>query len=153
MSNVQTTYSASIARGYAGQVGDANPTRKVSLIAEGGAIPYGRAVQQGTNDDQALIGSGTTAFRGIAIRVHNQENSAVGVESAEYSENDLMAVIEEGAVLVDLINTGSKDDGIYSVDADGTIGAGTAGAGQTQITGATLTETITAAGIARIQLK
>ena len=151
--SVQTTYTAAIPKAYPGLQADNNPVQSVSLIAEATVIPFGRAVQQGTNDDQALIGTGTTVYRGITMRMHNQENVSAGVESAQYPDEDLMAVMEKGAIFVDLINTGAKDALIYSVDADGTIGAGTAGAGQTQITGARLAETIAAAGIAKIILE
>jgi hypothetical protein len=152
--SVQTQYDTYIPKQYAGGLADGNPTRKVTYIAEGGAIPFGRAVQQGASDDQAVIGTTTAtgAYNGITIRHHSQENPLYG-ESEEYPEGDLMAVMEEGSLFIDLINTGAKGDPIYSVDADGTIGAGTAGAGQTQIPGGSLEETIAAAGIAKIRLR
>jgi hypothetical protein len=150
--SVQTAYDTYIPKQYAGGLADDNPTRKVTYIAEGGAIPYGRAVQQGASDDQAVIGTATTAYLGITIRHHSQENP-LGSESEQYPAGDLMAVMEEGSLFVDLINTGAKGALIYSVDADGTIGAGVAVAGQTQIPGGSLEETIAAAGIAKIRLR
>lgn len=150
--SVQLSYDEKIAKQYAGGKADDNPTRIVSYIAEGGAIPFGRAVQQGSSDDQAVIGTLAPAYAGITIRHHSQENPRWS-QSEEYDEGDLMAVMEEGSLFVDLINTGAKGDPIYSVDADGTIGAGTAVAGQTQIPGGVLEETIAAAGIAKIRLK
>jgi hypothetical protein len=154
MTSVQTTYSAAIPKAYAGGDADNNPTRDVTLISEASVIPYGRAVQQGTADDQAKIGTGTTAYLGITVRVHNEENVAAGTESEQYPEDELMKVREEGSIFVSLVTTGSKGDAIYSVDADGTIGAGTAGAGQTQIPGGVLLETVAAADqIVKIRLK
>ncbi|MCK4960048.1 MAG: hypothetical protein KAT00_11625 [Planctomycetes bacterium] len=152
--SVQLTYDEKIAKQYAGGLADNNPKRTVTYIAEGGAIPYGRAVQPGASDDQAVIGTttATSLYSGIAIRVHNNENPLGGV-SESYPEGDLMAVMEEGSLFIDLVNTGAKGDPIYSVDADGTIGAGTAAAGQTQIPGGSLEETMAAAGIAKIRLR
>jgi hypothetical protein len=152
--SVQTTYSATIPRGYAGGDADSNPVRDITLISETTVIPYGRAVQQGTADGQAKIGTGTTAFLGITKRDHSQENVAAGTASAQYPVNTPMAVREEGAILVSLVTTGAKGAAIYSVDADGTIGAGTASTGQTQITGGVLEDTVTATNqIVKIRLK
>lgn len=153
--SVQTTYAAEIPKAYPGLQADNNPVRSISPIAEGGAIPFGRAVQTGTDaDTQAVIGTATGTYLGITMRVHNEENSAVGTESKEYKEKEPMAVMQEGSIFVTLITTGAKGAAIYSVDADGTIGAGTAGAGQTQIVGGVLEETVTATGqIVKIRLK
>lgn len=144
--SVQTSYSAAIGRAYPGQLADGfNPTIRKSLIAEG-VVNFGRAVSQGTNDDQALEG-GTPPI-GIAIRDHNHENP-IGGESSEYADEQVMAILEEGYIFLDIVNTGAKGALLYSVDLDGTIGAGTAVAGQTQLTGAQLDETIASAGVAR----
>jgi hypothetical protein len=154
MTSVQTTYSAAIGKAYPGLQADNNPVRSVSLISESSVIPFGRAVQQGTDEDQAKLGTGTTAYLGITMRVHNEENVAVGTESAQYTEKEPMAVMQEGSIFVTLITTGTKGADIYSVDADGTIGAGTAVAGQTQIPGAKLEETVAATGqVVKIRLK
>ena len=94
--SVQLSYDEKIAKQYAGGKADDNPTRIVTYIAEGGAIPYGRAVQPGSSDDQALLGTTAGAYSGIAIRHHSQENP-LGSESEEYPEGELMAVMEEGS--------------------------------------------------------
>lgn len=147
--SVQTTYEFRIGKAYAGQLADGfNPTYRKSLISEG-AVTYGRTVSQGTADDQALQG-GTPPI-GIAIRDLQQEN-AIGSVSTAYLDEQVMAVLEEGYIYVNVTNTGAKGAAIYSVDADGTIAVGTAGAGQTQLTGSFLDETISAAGVARIYL-
>ena len=151
---VQTTYPVAIARQYPGGLADNNPTRKVTLLSEASVIPYGRAVQQGTDQRQAKIGTGTTAYLGITVRVHNEENVAAGVDSAQYPEDELMAVMEEGSIFVSLVTTGTKGNALYSVDADGTIGAGAPGAGQTAIPGGVLLDTVTAVDqIVKIRLK
>lgn len=140
---VQLTYEFKQPRAYAGLQADNNPVRSISPYAESGPIPFGRAVQVGTDEDQAVIGTGTGLYLGITMRVHNEENVAAGVESAQYTDKEPMAVMQEGTIFISLINTGSKGDPIYSVDVDGTIGAGTAVAGQTQIPGGELLETVT----------
>lgn len=145
--SVQTTYTATIPKAYAGLVADNNPYRIITKICETVAgIPYGRKVSRGTSDDQAVIG-GATGHLGIAVRVHNQENT-LGTESQTYRETDAMAILQEGSVFLYVTTAGSPGDPLYSVDADGTIGAGAPGAGQTAIAGATLEETLAGAGLA-----
>jgi len=147
---VQTEYERYIGTAYAGQLADGfNPTLRKSLISEGVVI-YGRTVSQGTADDQAVQG-GATNILGVALRDLNAENF-IGSIAKQYPDEKVMAVIEEGYVYVNITNTGAKGAAIYSVDADGTIAVGTAGAGQTQLTGSKLDETVASAGIARIYL-
>jgi hypothetical protein len=147
---VQTTYDRYIGKAYAGQLADGfNPKYVKSLIAEG-AVIYGRTVSQGTADDQA-VQAGTPPI-GIAIRDLNNENN-IGSVSTQYDDEQVMAVLEEGYVYIALANTGAKGAAIFSTDATGIISVGTAGAGQTQLTGSFLDETIAAAGVARIFLK
>lgn len=153
---VQTTYSAAIQKGYPGLQADNNPVRSVTLICETAVIPFGRAVQPGSSDDLAVLGTttATSSYSGIAMEDMSRENVSAGVESRQYPVGRPMAIMEEGSIYVELITTGAKGDAIYSVDADGTIGAGTAGAGQTQIPGGVLEETVTAVDqIVKIRLK
>ena len=152
--SVQTTYADVIPKAYAGQAADNNPFRDITLICETAVIPFGRVVKQGSTDDQAVIGSATTAIQGITKRVHNLENVSPGTASAQYPVGEPMAVRQEGSIYVSLITTGARGAALYSVDADGTIGAGAPGGGQTAIPGGVLEETVAATDqIVLIRLK
>ncbi len=144
--SVQTTYTATIPKAYAGLVADNNPSRIITKQCESTNIPYGRKVSRGTSDDQAVLG-GATGHLGIAVRVHNQENP-LGSTTTQYNQKDTMAILQEGSVYLYVENAAADGTALYSIDADGKIGAGTPGAGQTAIAGATLEETLSAAGLA-----
>jgi hypothetical protein len=139
--SVQTTYAARMTKAYAGQLADLNDQREISRIAEGGVIPFGRMLSRGTADNQATLGG--TDHIGISVRDLAHENG-IGTELQQYAVTDVMNVLQSGSIFLELITTGSPGDALYSVDADGTIGAGAPAAGQTAIVGGTLEETVAA---------
>lgn len=146
--SAQDNYSLLRSRGYAGSLYGKGPHQKDSYSVETAAgIAPGLAVSVGSSDTQAVLGS--TSPVGVVIRTLDVENNTS--DAIVYPQEHTISVVTSGDVLVELGNTGSKGDDIYSIDATGVIQAGTAGAGQTQLNGK-LMETITAAGIARIRL-
>jgi len=149
---VQTSYDLRIDQAYAGMRYGDNPHRSNTWLVEGGSIGMGIAVTEGSTPKQATAG-GTGTFCGITERDLKQQ-AAGSANTLEYQEFAAMAVLEWGDIFVNITNTGSRGDPIYFVQADGTIAAGTAGAGQTQIVGGVLEEDVASAGtIARIRIK
>jgi hypothetical protein len=129
---------------YAGLIGDLQYAEVVSKLCETAAgVGFGFTVSRGTSDDQAVLGG--TSLIGVTVRSLDREGAAT-TAAVKYNQNEAMGVIKKGYVWINLVNTGSAGAAIYSVDADGTIAAGTAGAGQTQIPNATLETTVASAG-------
>lgn len=138
--SAQTTYSATMAVAYEGMLADLEPKEVVSKVAEGSAIGFGLAVNQGTSDNEAELGG--TAVIGITVRSLDRESSPSVVQYAQY---ETMAVLKRGYIWVAIENTGAPGDVLYSDDTTGAIGTGAPGAGQTALSG-TLESTVASAG-------
>lgn len=146
---MQTSYEQYMGKAYPGLVADARYAKNVeSKSVETGPIAPGIAVGRGTDAEREVVAGGTAPI-GVVVRSLDVENNASN--DLEYDATETVGVMTVGAVWVDLVTTGSAGDPIYSVDADGTIGAGTAGAGQTQLVG-TLETDVAVAGLAVIKL-
>jgi hypothetical protein len=93
---VQTTYNLEMGIAYAGQRADLSPwIDRISKVAEGSDIDYGLAVVQGTEDNQAVLPSGTG---GNFLGITEQTNAGVADDSNEfaYRENNEMTIARKG---------------------------------------------------------
>lgn len=146
----QTSYSQYMLKAYPGMVADVQYDNHIeSKLVETAAIAPGIAVSRGT-DAERQVEAGGVAPVGVVVRDLAHENNASSV--LEYAVGDAVGVMTSGQLWIELVNTGAPGDGIYSVDADGTIGAGVAGAGQTQLVGTLETTVSVAGGLGRIKL-
>ena len=145
MGSVQTSYDRYTATAYPGLVADNNPSERISKIAEGD-IDFGLAVQRGTSDDQAKIGSGASAvgFLGVACRMLNQEG-ALADASLKYNDEDMVAILKSGWIYLKITNTGAAGLQLNMNNTTGVIKAGAAGAGESEIPGGRLEETVSVA--------
>lgn len=142
-------YDLYMGTGFPGLIADRQfQNNIVSRSVETAAIIPGLAVSRGTDKENQAVAGGTAPI-GIVVRAQDVENNASG--ELEYAVTDTIGVMTAGSIMVDLVTTGNPGDAIYSIDADGTIGAGTAGAGQTQLNG-TLETVVAVAGLATVKL-
>jgi len=148
---VQTTYATNMTAAYEGQIADMFPNEIVSRRIETAAgIAPGRVVSRGTANNQVTIGGDATGF-GITVRDLANEG-ALSTMELTYAQYDVAPVMRKGYCYVDLQTTGTKGATLFYNDTTGLISAGTAGAGETQLDGCTLEETLAAAGIALIRV-
>lgn len=147
----QTSYSINHARAFEGQLADLNFNRDTVSEPAGGIIPFGVVVQRNATTREVTVGGDALGI-GVALRDLEQENGLGNVDPT-YTDGDAVAILREGYVYVAVAGTGNIGDPLFYVDADGTIGTGTAAAGQTQIINATLEEVVAVTGeIAKIRL-
>jgi len=151
MSN-QTSYDINTANAVAGQVADIGFNEIDSFSAEG-AIGFGVVVSRGTNDGQALAGGDATGI-GVTVRDLAREGAA-NSGAVSYADTETAAVMRFGSgskINVVVPSGGSAGDALNYIDATGVIDTGAAGAGETDITGATLEEDVAAGGVGIIRL-
>jgi len=146
---VQTTYSLNHTNAYAGQIANMNPLEVVSKLAEGGVIPYGSTVSRGTADDQ--VTKGGTAIIGVAARTAVAEGNST--YDAEYEQYSAVNVVRDGYVYLTISENGADGGALNSVDATGVIGVGAATTGETDLTGWTLEEDVTAGNVALVRVR
>jgi hypothetical protein len=155
----QTSIALAQAFGVVGESVFDGPRRAQPGVVKGTAanIVVGRFFTQDVADGQFQPG-GTGALGGILC-------NPKGLQSVGTSANGPLAptlVVPAGTVcefatmdeiVVQMSNACNPGDAVYFVQADGTLGAGTAGAGQTQIPGARVERySNAAAGLAVVSL-
>jgi len=146
---MQTSYAQYMGKAYAGMLADVQfKNNVVSKSLESLLAAPGLAVGRGTDTENQVVVGGTSPI-GVVVRSLDTENNVSN--ELEYVAKETVGVVTTGCVWVDLITTGAAGDPIYSVDADGTIGAGVASTGQTQLVGM-LQSVAAAPGLAIIEL-
>ena len=112
----QTTYDTVADRATAGMLGDAgHDMYHVSLAAEGGAIPFGLGVIQGTDPEtQAKLSTVTGGtFAGVTLHQHAlQDETADG-----FVEDEVMSVLKKGRVWVQTNVAVAIGDPVYFVNS------------------------------------
>jgi len=101
---------------------------------------FGRALTYKTESIESVQAGGTGLFAGLLVNPKAHAVNAIGVTSDVVSNGRVVEAAVEGEVYV-LLTAGTSvaiGDAVYFVNATGALGAGTAGAGETQITGATV---------------
>ena len=101
---------------------------------------FGRALTYRDEAIESVQVGGTGLFAGLLVNPKESAVNAIGVTGDVVSNGRTVEACVRGEIYV-LLSAGTSvtiGDGIYFVNADGTLGAGTAGAGQTQIANATV---------------
>jgi hypothetical protein len=152
MAELQTGYSETIAKGYAGMVANGETSNRISRTAEDAAgIGFGVPVYRGAGDHGCTATVGTLAtFLGWTIATAGQAAIA-GADADEYARYDNVPVITLGAIYIQV--TGAVTDGApitVGTGAGAADGYGATAADATHIaTGWVADETVTN-GICRI---
>lgn len=128
MAELQTTYSNSIAKGFAGMVANGETSNRITRTCEpAGGIAFGAPVYRGAGDHGCTNVVGTLAtFLGWAIAQAGQALAA-GQDPDEYQQYDNVGIMTGGAIYVNV--KGAVADG-----AAITVGTG---AGAADLIGAT----------------
>ena len=143
--SAQTTYATSISDAYAGLVvqQDSDCTQIVSKTAYGSVINFGVVVSRSGDAKATLGGSGT----GIGVTIRSLDREGTKLTGAiQYAVGDSMAVLRKGYIWVVIAKTGVPGNALYYVNSTGLISVGTAGGGQTDLTGCTLETTVATNG-------
>lgn len=151
--SAQTTYAINQAIAYAGLIYAQAPKDVVSLIAEPAAgIGFGVAVQRGTDADKECDLAGATAFIGITVRDLAREGVA-NTGAIKYDQYETCAVMRKGYIWAVCPTGCAPGDSVNYVDDTGVLDSGAAGAGETQLDGATWETTAAAGELAVIRLE
>ena len=101
---------------------------------------FGRAFTYKTKSVESVQAGGTGLFAGLMVnpKAHAINTLAATTDSVSNGRVSEFCVKGEVYVLLSVGTAVTIGDPVYFVNADGTLGAGTAAAGQTQIAGATV---------------
>lgn len=110
MAELQTSYSDTIAKAYAGMVANGETSNRISRTLESAAgVAFGQPVYRGTGDHGCTITVGTLAsFYGWTIAVAGQALIA-GATADTYAQYDNVGIITTGAIYVNV--KGAVTDG------------------------------------------
>lgn len=110
MAELQTTYTDTVAKGYAGMVANGETSNRITRTCEdSGGIAFGAPVYRGTGDHGCTGTVGTLAtFLGFAIANSGQALIA-GQDADEYQQYDNVAIKTSGAIFVNV--KGAVTDG------------------------------------------
>lgn len=137
MAQLAGTYGFELDVAQAGQKVDLVYDQVSSYKAETN-IPYGRAVVQGTADDQCKLPNSSEDYvLGVAVFTHKEQALTGG---AQYDEKDMVSVLELGRVWMDGQGEWDKNDPAYVVlsgtaGLNGTITADTSLSGASAVLG------------------
>lgn len=149
----QTSYSINQPIAVHGQLYSLSPNDIVSRLAEGVAgIGVGVAVSRGTDIDRQMVLGGATNYLGITVRSLDREND-VNTGDVIFLEKAAASVLRKGYIYL-ICPTGCTAGAlVFYDDTTGVVDAGTAGAGETQITNAYWDTTAAAGEIAVVVLE
>jgi len=157
---VQTSYSEEHSAAYEGQRATLGLTNIFSKVAEGGDIPFGRAVVRGTADNQAKLPSETgQSFLGVT-----EMTTAWSVNADDlhvYEEHREMNIIDFGEIWVYTEQSVVPGDPVYFRHTAATAPLDVVGRFRKDantdeadlIEGATFETTTSAGGLAKIKLR
>jgi hypothetical protein len=116
----QTTYGTVMSEAIAGLLYDMRNVTIESYAAEGGSIPFGRAVVPGTDvrKQVKLPTAGSQGFRGIAVleQAHAQDPTT-GI--AQYLVTETVNVLRKGAIWVQTTGTVAENATAFYVATSG----------------------------------
>lgn len=130
----QTTVNKTLANGVVGEIYDDSIRKIDTFILESDPVvnTIGYAFTSGTEGKAAC--GGTDDFVGILVNPKQYANYNIGLGASNTVPDGIQASLcKFGRVWADVGGAGNVGDSIYYVNATGALGAGTAGAGQTQI--------------------
>lgn len=153
MAEVQTTYSDSIAKGYAGMVANGETSNRITRTCEpSGGMAFGVPAFLGSDDHGCTNTVGTAAqLLGFVIATQGQAVLA-GQTADEYQQYDNVPILTQGAIYVNVVGAvtpgAALSIGITTDAADG-IGASAADSTHIALTGWVADESATD-GLCRI---
>lgn len=124
---MQLSYSASMPVGYPGMIADTNTGSRhiVSCVNPSVAIPVGRCVARGTDDDHVKLpttSAEVTAARGIAVQDWLSEITVSDVQT--YPVKSAVGVMRQGRIWVTVEEAVNDGDDVFVRFASGAGGTG-----------------------------
>jgi len=150
--SAQTSYSIGIRAALAGLLYAQAPHDIVSRAVETVAgIGFGVAVTRGTDADKQIDLAGSADFLGITIRSLEQEGGEAA--AIQWDQYETAGVMREGYIWAVCPAGCVPGNAVKYTDGTGVLDAGAAGAGETQLDGATWETTAAAGELAVIRLE
>lgn len=156
---IQTTYLSEMPAAYEGQRGNFGLVNISSKVAEAGDIPFGRAVVQGTADNQGKLPTATgQLFLGISEMTTAWAENASGLHL--YQQYREMNIIDFGEVWAYTEQSVVPGDAVYfrhtaaasPLDVVGRLRKDAGGGNADLVVGAAWVTTTAAGGIGRVRL-
>lgn len=149
--SAQTSYTLNLGIALAGMIADLANSDIISRSVETTAgIDFAVAVSRGTNADRQIVLGGDDTFLGVTIRSVDIEGTSNG--AIIYAKNDTAGVMRKGYVWAPCPTGCVPGDVVNYDDATGILDSGAAGAGETDIAGATWETTASAGELAVLRL-
>lgn len=146
---MQLSYSTNMSAKIAGQIQGIGPRVVKSYVADE-EIEFGYGVCQGATPGSAkLPDADTEAFLGFVGHKHTEQSYPFTGSSGKYVANDIMNIVTQGTIVVPTAGAVTKGAAVYIVATTGQV---TATAANNIATGAKFNETLTAAGLAEIEV-
>lgn len=143
---VQTTYSATMAKAFAGLIYDMRNVTIESYACESTSIKFGSAVIAGTDPTkQVKVGATGGSFRGIATHEYAHEADTT-TGQATYLQYETVNVLRKGRVWVQTNGSVTENAAAYYVTATGLWSS----AGET--TGGIYRESCTGSGLVTVEI-
>lgn len=119
MPPLQSVYNDRIGVAFAGLIANTEPNVLISREVEGAAIPFGRAVAQGTTDRQvSLADNAADVFRGISVREQGVE-FRVGATADTFPVGSSALIMVQGVIWVLAGATVAAGAAVYVVPGTG----------------------------------
>lgn len=148
----QTSYDINQPVAIEGMLFAQHPHDIDSRAVEGASgIDFGVAVSRGTDKEKQVVAGGTD-FLGITVRSLEREGAA-NTGLVKYNENEAAAILRDGYIYAACPAGCTAGDAVKYVNATGVLDSGAAGAGETQLDGATWETTAAAGELAVIRLE
>lgn len=150
--SVQTSVNSRIGNATPGLLADVNVARIISAALESAACGFGIVVSKGTSQEQVVVGGDANDIVGITVRSVGLEQAAIGDTTVGYTQNDAMAILDDGFIFATCANGCSRGDAVKFTNATGVLGGGAPGVGETGITGSEWLEDVAAGQVGKLKL-
>jgi hypothetical protein len=152
MTVVQSTYSSTIASGYAGMVANGETSNRISRTVEDAAgIAFGKAAFRGSGD-HGVTATPSANLMGIVIADHGIQPLPGGVAADIYPQYSTAALLTQGVIWVVAGSDTTDGAAVYVGDGDpDTAGIfTTSSTGNVALTGWTFQDTVSSGALVRI---
>ncbi|MDY8108265.1 hypothetical protein U0C82_03760 [Fulvimarina sp. 2208YS6-2-32] len=147
---LQTTYLDDMPVAYAGMVANTELADIISRTVEDAALPFGKAVTQGTGDKSVHpTTTGDASTLGVSVLSNATENSTVN----GYPQGDTAAILIKGVIWVTADGAVAAGDDVTVTVATGAYGTKAAGAGVLAVPNARWETSAADGALAQLRLK
>lgn len=150
---MQTSYNILMGVGIAGEFYDTRNHVVESAVCESATIGFGLGVVKGTDERMVALPTSTgNTFKGVAMQRHKEQGYPFAAPSANYTQNDIVGYMTQGAAFVQASKAVAADAAAYLIVSGDDAGKFTDSNSGTLATGGYFKNTITEAGIVGLEL-